>query len=95
MSWGRRLIGILWPSFLLACGMEVMVFALVDPIGLHCGADAWRMSRQGAYTAAFFVFWLMGAGSSALTVLLALPSQGATLSAQRRRRGGTPGRTLP
>jgi hypothetical protein len=32
------------------------------------------MSRQGIYTAAFFVFWLMAASSSACTALLARPS---------------------
>lgn len=67
----RQLAGILWPSFLVACGMEVLVFALFDPLNAFCGADALRMSRQGVYTAAFFVFWLMAAASSACTVLLA------------------------
>lgn len=58
----RQLAGILWPSFLVACGMDVLVFVLFDAL---------RMSRQGVYTAAFFVFWLMAAASSACTVLLA------------------------
>jgi len=31
------------------------------------------MSRQGIYTGAFFVFWLMAAASSACTALLAGP----------------------
>ncbi|MFH0131878.1 hypothetical protein ACGLHS_16850 [Variovorax sp. VaC1] len=71
MNGWRQLAGILWPSFLVACGMEVLVFALFDPLNAFCGADALRMSRQGVYTAAFFVFWLMAAASSACTVLLA------------------------
>ncbi|WP_431513275.1 hypothetical protein [Variovorax sp. DAIF25] len=70
----RQLAGVLWPSFLVACCMEVLVFALVDPVNTFCGADALRMSRQGIYTAAFFVFWLMAAASSACTALLARPS---------------------
>ncbi|MDQ0080742.1 MULTISPECIES: hypothetical protein [Variovorax] len=74
MNGVRQLAGILWPSFLVACGMEVLVFALVDPVNAFCGADALRMSRQGIYTAAFFVFWLMAASSSACTALLARPS---------------------
>ena len=70
----RQLAGVLWPSFLVACCMEVLVFALVDPVNTFCGADALRMSRQGIYTGAFFVFWLMAAASSACTLLLAGPA---------------------
>jgi len=69
----RQIVGVLWPSFLVACAMEMLVFALVDPVSVYCGADALHLSRQGAYTAAFFVFWLMAAASSACTVLLAAP----------------------
>lgn len=71
MSGLRQLAGILWPSFLVACGMEVLVFALFDPLNAFCGADALRMSRQSVYTASFFVFWLMAGASSACTMLLA------------------------
>lgn len=70
----RQIVGVLWPSFLVACAMEMLVFALVDPVNVYCGADALGMSRQGAYTTAFFVFWLMAAASSACTALLAAPS---------------------
>ncbi|MET3179281.1 hypothetical protein ABL840_07615 [Variovorax sp. NFACC27] len=73
MNGFRQFAAVLWPSFLVACGMEVLVFALVDPINTFCGADALRMSRQGIYTGAFFVFWLMAAASSACTALLAGP----------------------
>jgi len=69
----RQIVGVLWPSFLVACAMEMLVFALVDPVSVYCGADALHLSRQGAYTTAFFVFWLMAAASSACTVLLAAP----------------------
>ncbi len=71
----RQIVGVLWPSFLVACAMEMLVFALVDPVSVYCGADALHMSRQGAYTAAFFVFWLMAAASSACTMLLVTPPE--------------------
>jgi len=71
MNGFRQLAAVLWPSFLVACAMEMLVFALVDPVSVYCGADALHMSRQGAYATAFFVFWLMAAASSACTVLLA------------------------
>ena len=73
MSVARQLIGILWPAFLLACAMELLVFALVDPSDLNWGGEALRMSRQGVYTVAFFLFWGMAAASSAFTALLAMP----------------------
>ncbi|WP_137860638.1 hypothetical protein [Variovorax sp. 3P27G3] len=72
MSGLRQFAVILWPSFLVACGMEVLVFALFDPLNTFCGADALRMSRQSLYTASFFVFWLMAGASSACTMLLAM-----------------------
>ena len=69
----RRLAWILWPSFLLACGAEMGVFALVDPVDVHWRGEPLPLSRQGLYTAAFFVFWVLAMGSSALTALLAMP----------------------
>ena len=50
MNGWRQLATILWPSFLVACGMEVLVFALFDPLNTFCGADALRMSRQSLAT---------------------------------------------
>jgi len=77
----RQLMAVLWPSFLMACGMEIVVFALIDPINVYCGADALHMSRQGIYTGAFFVFWLMAAASSAFTALLAPSAAGRPAAA--------------
>jgi hypothetical protein len=68
----RRLAWILWPSFLLAALTEMLVFALVDPGDLHWRGEPLALSRAGAYTAGFFVFWVLAMGSSALTALLAM-----------------------
>ncbi|MDH6594380.1 hypothetical protein M2165_004269 [Variovorax sp. TBS-050B] len=76
MTSARQLIGILWPAFLLACVLEILVFSLVDPADLHWGGDALRLSRQGVYSVAFFVFWALAAASSAFTALLAMPLAG-------------------
>ena len=70
----RRWMWILWPAFLLACALEVLVFALVDPGDLHWRGEALGASRQAIYTIGFFVFWLLGVGSSALTLLLTQPA---------------------
>jgi hypothetical protein len=66
----RRWMWILWPAFLLACALEVLVFALVDPGDLNWRGEALGASRQAVYTIGFFVFWLLAMGSSALTLLL-------------------------
>jgi hypothetical protein len=68
----RRLAWILWPSFLLASVVEMLVFALVDPSDVHWRGEPLPLSRQGLYTASFFVFWILAMGSSALTALLAM-----------------------
>ncbi|TPG26991.1 hypothetical protein [Variovorax guangxiensis] len=68
----RRLAWILWPSFLLACVVEMGMFALVDPGDVHWRGEPLPLSRQGLYTVAFFVFWVLAMGSSALTALLAM-----------------------
>ena len=70
----QRLMWVLWPAFLLASACELLVFALVDPGELHWRGEALGLSRQAVYALAFFVFWLLAIGSSALTVLLSIPS---------------------
>jgi membrane protein DedA with SNARE-associated domain len=62
---------VLWPAFLAACLLEVVVFALVDPGELHTpggGAVAW--SGTAVYSLAFLVFWAASAAASALTLTL-------------------------
>ena len=70
--WARRLMWILWPAFLAACAMEMLVFALVDPSEIQWQGAALEWSRQAFYTLSFFVFWLVISGASALTCLLGL-----------------------
>ena len=48
---------ILWPAFLAAGVLEVLVFALIDPQELHWNGLPLLWSREAVYTAAFFVFW--------------------------------------
>lgn len=70
----QRIMWIVWPSFLMAGVLEILVFAMVDPQDLHWLGQAVQLSRQGIYTVAFFAFWLVTLLSSALTALLAIPS---------------------
>jgi len=63
---------ILWPAFLMAGVLEVLVFALVDPGELHWfGGARVDLSRQAIYTLAFLVFWTVIAAAAALTTVLA------------------------
>jgi len=69
--WARRLMVVTWPAFLSACVLELLVFSMVDPLDLHLAGDAIGWTRQGVYTASFFVFWMVCMGSNALTAILA------------------------
>jgi hypothetical protein len=68
----KRLMWIVWPAFLVAGLLEIVVFAVVDPQDLHWFGQSVTMSRQGVYTLAFFVFWAIASLSGALTTLLAM-----------------------
>jgi hypothetical protein len=70
--WTKRLMWVLWPSFLVAGVLEMLVFAMVDPQDLHWAGQPLDLSRQGIYTLAFFVFWGLTMVSSALTALLSM-----------------------
>ncbi len=66
----RALMWVLWPSFLIAGATSATVFALVDPLDIQF-LGYLQVSRQGAYAVGFFLFWLMSALSSALTLHMA------------------------
>ena len=71
MPRGRRLLLILWPAFLMAGLLEMLVFALVDPGDLQWfGAAPVAGSRLAIYSVCFFVFWGVIATSAAITALL-------------------------
>ncbi len=66
----KRLMWVLWPSFLVAIAAVGVLFSSFDPLELAYGGEALFDSRMAAYTEAFLVFWLFAAGSSALTCYL-------------------------
>lgn len=65
-AWGL----ILWPSFLAACLLEVMVFSIVDPAELRWPGHAGAPSTRAIYTVAFFAFWLVAALCSCMALWL-------------------------
>lgn len=67
----ERARAVLWPSFLMAGVLEMLVFSVVDPEQLHrFGGSALEWSATAVYTVAFFVFWLVIATAGALTEVL-------------------------
>lgn len=66
----KALMWILWPSFLAAAGASAAVFALVDPLDIAIFGYL-QVDRESIYTGAFFLFWLMAALSSALSLHIA------------------------
>jgi hypothetical protein len=66
---------ILWPSFLAACLLEFMVFAIVDPAELHWPGDLGEPSNRAIYTVAFFAFWLVNIACCRLVLWLSSRAQ--------------------
>lgn len=67
----RRWMAVLWPSFLGAAVLELLVFAFADPAELQAlPSIPEAMSREFFYTSAFFAFWLVCGLACALTARL-------------------------
>lgn len=66
----QRLIWVLWPGFVMAIPTVGIVFTLVDPADLQLFGEPLGISRLGAYSLGFLLFWALGSLSSALTCLL-------------------------
>ncbi len=65
---------IVWPAFLVAAILEMLVFAVLDPQMLTIFGSRVEWSREAIYTITFFIFWIMMMASSTLTVLLSRSS---------------------
>ncbi len=71
----QRVFAILWPAFLMAGVLEMLVFAFVDPRDLHwLGGASVDLSRQGVYTLTFFLFWFIVSIAGVLSALLSQPA---------------------
>jgi hypothetical protein len=64
----RTALQILWPAFVAAGVLELLVFAHVDPADVHTLAGApIDLSRQAVYTLSFFGFWAVIAVAAAVS----------------------------
>jgi hypothetical protein len=67
-TWGV----VLWPAFVAAGVLELLVFALLDPQALHLpDGSALPLSRTAVYSLAFLLFWAVIAAASAMALWLA------------------------
>jgi hypothetical protein len=60
---------ILWPAFLVAAVLEMVVFAWVDPGTLRFGR--WEPEAMTAYSLAFMTFWMLISTASGMSQWLA------------------------
>jgi len=74
----QRVIAVLWPSFLTAGAATILFFTAFDPAALLLDTPFAELSRLGAYTIGFFLFWLLTASSCALTCYFQRPCSPAT-----------------
>lgn len=74
---------ILWPAFLVAGVLEMVVFAWVDPSLLRIGQ--WQPDVQTTYSLAFLVFWALVTLSSLLSHWM-MKSSDAPIQDRRARR---------
>ena len=60
----QRVSAVLWPAFLCAGVATGVFFTFFDPVALlECEGEP-PLSRMGAYTLGFFMFWLLCIASS-------------------------------
>lgn len=70
----QLLSALLWPSFLLAGAATAVFFTFLDPVKLfECEGQA-PLSRMGAYSVGFFLFWLLCTMTSAATAYFLRPT---------------------
>ena len=66
----QKVIAIFWPSFLVAGLQTIVFFTLFDPQNVFVDYD---ISRTGAYSVGFFLFWGFAILACLLTVYFTKP----------------------
>jgi hypothetical protein len=66
----RRLLWIIWPSFLVSILAVGLLFSIVHPAELLFFGDHPNISDEGIYTIGFFIIWIFCSLSSALTAYI-------------------------
>jgi hypothetical protein len=68
--WKLKLMWVLWPAFLAAGVLEMLVFAVIDPEDMRWMGQSLTWPRQAIYSLWFFVLWGVTALASSLSLLL-------------------------
>ena len=71
----QRIIAVLWPSFLTSGIATGLFFTAFDPIDLMMISGQAELSRMGAYSIGFFLFWLLTATTCGLTCYFQKPCE--------------------
>ncbi|MFM1880608.1 MAG: hypothetical protein RLZZ344_842 [Pseudomonadota bacterium] len=71
----RAAMSIAWPSFLAATALTGLFFSLFDPHDLLLLGEHIELGRRESYGLGFMVFWAFSALASAMTYVLARPTQ--------------------
>ncbi|MBD3671562.1 MAG: hypothetical protein HUJ29_12405 [Gammaproteobacteria bacterium] len=71
----QRMIAVLWPSFIMAGVATILFFTAFDPRDFLITTRFAELSRLGAYSIGFFLFWLLTASSCLLTCYFQRPCQ--------------------
>ena len=71
MSFGHRVVAIVWPAFLAAAALEGLVFAVTEPSSLRWfGGPAIDWSPISIYSVTFLILWGCVTAAGAVTTLL-------------------------
>ena len=82
----HRALRILWPAFMAAGVLEMLVFAVIDPADLRWfGGAPIAWSAQAVYTVTFMIFWAVISTASAVSALLAIESDELNALSRERR----------
>lgn len=71
--WTKRLMWIVWPAFLAAGVMEMLVFAAFDPQDMQWLGQGVELSRTSICSLAFLAFWAVFMAAGYMTMLLSVP----------------------
>ena len=75
----QRVVAILWPSFITAGIATILFFTAFDPSIVFVDYD---ISRLGAYSVGFFIFWLYGAVTCMATCYFLKPCKVASKNSE-------------
>ena len=79
-----HLAQILWPAFLMAGVLEMVVFALVDPSSFAIAG--WAPDVKTVYSLTFFIFWALVAAASGISHVMMRQPRSLPMSRRAARR---------